>query len=111
MTVSCVELAEGGLGGTAVLTGQHFGTSEPCVAVELRDEGVVENEDGGWQSERAAEGTERWQGEPQNQLEASEWTLPGGPGGEVTEGGVVVSCQLLACKQSGKRVFCMKKEF
>lgn len=37
--------------------------------------------------------------EPPNQLEVSEWTLPGGPGGEVTEEGLFVSCQLLACKQ------------
>lgn len=75
--------------------------AQPCVAVELRDEGVVGNEDGGWQSERAAaEGMKRWQGEPQNQLEVSEWTLPGGPGGEVTGGGVVVvSCQLLASRR------------
>lgn len=33
-----------------------------------------------------------------DQLEVSEWTLPGGPGGEVTEWGLVVSCQLLACR-------------
>jgi len=51
---------------------------------------------------------ERRQGEPPNQLEVSQWTLPGGPGGEVTEGGLV-SCQLLACKQSERRVFCMKE--
>lgn len=37
-------------------------------------------------------------GEPPDQLELSEWTLPGGPEGEVTEGGLLVSCQLLACK-------------
>lgn len=37
--------------------------------------------------------------EPPDQLEVSEWTLPGGPGGEVTEGGLVVSCQLLASRR------------
>lgn len=54
---------------------------------------------------QTAVGMERWQGgwgvgvEPPNQLEVSEWTLPGGPGGEVTEGGLVVSCQLLASRR------------
>lgn len=53
-------------------------------------------------------GNEVMAGEPPNQLEVSEWTLPGGPGGEVTEGGLVVSCQLLACK-TVKRIIILHK--
>lgn len=49
-------------------------------------------------------GSEVMAGQPSNQLEVSEWTLPGGPGGEVTEGGLVVSCQLLACKKSEENI-------
>lgn len=44
-------------------------------------------------------GRMRRQGKPPDQLEVSEWTLPGGPGGEVTEGGLVMSCQLLASRR------------
>lgn len=60
---------------------------------------------------RGGEGGERRR-EPPNQLEVSEWTLPGGPGGEVTEGGLVVSCQLLACNEHKEHTgFCVRKGF
>lgn len=44
-------------------------------------------------------GRMRRQGKPPDQLEVSEWMLPGGPGGEVTEGGLVMSCQLLSSRR------------
>lgn len=69
------------------------------VAVELKDKGSG----GKMGTEYGSRSGPRWEsdggGEPPDQLEVSEWTLPGGPGGEVTEGGLVVSCQLLASRR------------